>query len=117
MSVDPFGEVFGIRQVRERRWFERKPGNKVMLTPLETVDYYMVRVGTLWIKEPYYDFIDREKLTKDFREAKQFRGTRRPPLFQFKDTLDHAHALAKEYGGKVVRVRLSIDEVTEEDQE
>lgn len=101
-----------IDLIKELGWFKtNKPLDpKGAFVPLEDKDYFMVKVGEHWIGEPQYSFDVDAKLTKDFRLARQFNCRYRPYVSQFRGTLDEAMTLAKEYGGKVVRVRINIDE-------
>lgn len=73
---------------------------------------YAVKVGNCWVKDNRFSY-GFETLTKDFRMAIVFSeaipGEFPPPLHSLKG----AFRAAEEYGGKVVRLTVSMEEVEE----
>ncbi len=87
--------------------------NKYGITNLvETKHYYMVRVGKMWVRDKLGGY-DNGELTHDFRKAVTYTEVNHdffpPPLH----TLKKAFKTADRFGGKVVRLTVTIEEVEE----
>ena len=79
---------------------------------VETKHYYMVKVGKMWVRDKFVGHGDGE-LTQDFRNAVTYTEVNHdffpPPLH----TLQKAFKAADRFGGKVVRLTVTIEEVEE----
>lgn len=78
----------------------------------ESKHYYMVRVGKLWVRDQLVGY-GTVSLTDDFRDAITYTEVDHnffpPPLYTLKKAFKHAEL----YGGKVVRLTVTIEEVEE----
>lgn len=77
---------------------------------VETKQYYMVKVGKMWARDPHVGY-GEGSLTRDFRNAityTEYDGKTFPPPLH---TLKRAFKTADRFGGKVVRVTVTIEEV------
>lgn len=91
---------------------ELEQGKHGMFKPLKTNEYYFVKVGGYWVTGRW---MNESELSEDFRRARAF-VTKHIGVFPpQRNLLTDAFAKAKQYGGKVVRVTVSIDEVEESD--
>lgn len=95
--------MFKIKSWQEK---EEKKGLGVLI-PLETKHYIMVKIGQM-----YTSFSQRHNgpLTDDFREAICYQKRRDTDWIPPYHSLEKAEQDAKTYGGKVVRVTVTIEE-------